>query len=242
MAKRPVGDAERRVDSLADLRLSEHTLDEILGHVGHIGVATLEGWDAAGTTLVHGRKVATFGITHESVKAIDQAQYDAGKGPCVDALGGEVHYFDGQSDQPRWRQFAEAAADCGIYSVASFPLKLDDEVIGALNFYSGERDALRPGQREEGLLFAGQAAVALANAKEFAAQGVQVKQLEDGLQTRAMIGQATGLLMAQEGLTSEEAFQKLVYVSQTSNLKLRDIARRFVDAWEEKAKGEHAVN
>ncbi|MDQ3914999.1 MAG: GAF and ANTAR domain-containing protein [Actinomycetota bacterium] len=235
MIQRPVGQVERPVDSLADLRLSENTLDSILGHIGRIGVATLEGWDAAGTTMVEGDKVATFGITDDRVESVDQAQYATGKGPCVDALGGDTQYFDGTDVEPRYRTFAEAAAEAGIYSVVSFPLKLDDKVMGALNFYSSERDSLRPGQREEGALFAAQAAVALANARDFQEREIQIDQLEDGLQTRAMIGQATGLLMAQEGLTSDEAFQKLVHVSQTSNLKLREIARRYVEAWEKKA-------
>lgn len=60
-------------------------------------------------------------------------------------------------------------------------------------------------------------------------------QLEEALLTRTVIGQATGLLMAQEGLTSEEAFARLVRVSQNANLKLRDIAQRYVDTWEDKA-------
>jgi hypothetical protein len=34
----------------------------------------------------------------------------------------------------------------------SFPLKLDGDTLGALSFYSKERDALRAGQREEGQL------------------------------------------------------------------------------------------
>ena len=236
MSQRPFGEVERPVNSLADLRLSENTLDSILGHVGRLGVATLDGWEAAGTSIVERDKVATYGITDDRVKAVDQLQYEISRGPCVDALTGETQYFDGTNVEPRLRTFAESAAEQGIYSVVSFPLKLDGEVMGALNFYSGERDALRPGQREEGSLFAAQAAVALANAQDFKAQEAQIKQLEDGLQTRAMIGQATGLLMAQEGMTSDEAFQKLVHVSQTSNLKLRDIARRYVDAWEEKTK------
>ncbi len=117
----------------------------------------------------------------------------------------------------------------------SFPLKLCDEVIGALNFYSRERDALRRGQREEGSLFAAQAAVAVANAKSYSDAATAVSQLKDALESRTMIGQATGLLMALEGMTSDEAFQKLVYVSQNSNLKLRDIARRYVEAWEKRA-------
>lgn len=63
---------------------------------------------------------------------------------------------------------------------------------------------------------------------------VHEMQLEEALATRTTIGQAVGLLMAQEALTSDEAFTKLVHVSQNANIKLRDIAQRYVDAWEEK--------
>ncbi len=63
---------------------------------------------------------------------------------------------------------------------------------------------------------------------------VQTSQLEEALESRTTIGQAIGLLMAHEGLRPDEAFQKLVRVSQNANIKLRDIAARYLDAWEEK--------
>lgn len=236
MAKRPVGHVRHAVSSLADLRLSSETLDSILGHVGRLGVEALDGWDAAGTSLVEGDTVATFGSTDERVDAVDRGQYGSGRGPCVDALDGETQYFNGDDIKPAWRQFAEVAADAGIYSVFSFPMMLEDEVIGAINFYSSERQALRPGQHEEGLLFAAQAAVAVSNARELLNKQAEVDQLSEGIKTRTIIGQATGLLMAQEGLTSEEAFQKLVQISQTTNVKLREIASSYVKSWEEKQK------
>lgn len=236
MTDRPSGEVERSVGSLAEIKFSEETLDSMLGRVGDLGVAALQGWDAAATCLVERDRVATFGVTDDRIKDVDQQQYDTGKGPCVDAMKtGEIQYFNGTSVEPRWRQFAETAADHDIYSVLSFPLRIDGEMRGALNFYSRERDAARPGQREEGSVFAAQAAVALANVKEMQTKEQQIGQLEEGLQTRTMIGQATGLLMAQEGLTSEEAFQKLVKVSQASNVKLREIAQRYVESWETKA-------
>jgi hypothetical protein len=232
VAERPVGQVSHEVNSLADLRLSSETLDSILGHVGRIGVEALEGWDAAGTSLVEGDKVATYGSTSEKVDAVDRGQYDSGRGPCVDALGGHVQYFDGDEIKPEWRQFAETAGDAGIYSVMSFPLMIEEEVIGAINFYSSERQALRPGQREEGLLLAAQGAVAIYNARELMSKKAEVEQLSEGIKTRTIIGQATGLLMAQEALTSEEAFQKLVQISQKTNVKLREIAAGYVEAWE----------
>jgi hypothetical protein len=235
MAERPKGHTEQPINSLSELELSGQTLDSVLRHIGHVGVGALEGWDAAAATLVEGDKVATFGGTDDRVLSIDQQQYDSRRGPCVDALGGETQYLNGEDIKPAWRQVADAAAKEGIYSIVSFPLKNKNEVIGALNFYSRERDALRPGQREEGSLFAAHAAVALGNTKEFLERGEKTEQLEEALKTRTIIGQATGLLMAQEGMTSDEAFQKLVSVSQNANLKLRDIAQRYVSAWEEKS-------
>jgi transcriptional regulator with GAF, ATPase, and Fis domain len=234
---RPTGRIERPINSLAELELSDQTLDSVLGHIGDLGVTALEGWDAAGTTLVEGDKVATFGRTHPTVDVIDQYQYDSKSGPCVDASKGDIHYFDGESDKPSWRQFREVAAENNVYSVVSFPLKIKDQMVGALNFYSKERDALRPGQREEGMLFAAQASVTLSNAKAFADKSAELDQLKEGLQTRTMIGQATGLLMGQEGLSSDEAFQKLVHLSQNTNVKLREIAQRYVETWENRVQG-----
>lgn len=235
MQERPKGQLDERVNSIAELELEGQTLDTLTAHVGRLGVQTLDGWDAAAVSLATGHEVATYGATDERVNPVDQTQYDTNKGPCIDALKvGEIQYLDGTSVEPKWRQFAETAADHDVYSVLSFPLWLKGEVIGALNFYSHERDAVRPGHREEGSLFAAQAAVAISNARALLAKDEQVGQLEEGLQSRTMIGQATGLLMAQEGLSSDEAFQKLVHVSQNANIKLREIAQRYVEAWEQR--------
>ena len=235
MSERPSRRVERPINSLADLQLSDETRDSVLGHIGRLGVDALEGWDIAATTLVEANKVTTYGATDDRINSVDQSQYEAWRGPCVDALEkDEAQYFDGTNVEPSWRQFADVAGDAGIYSVLSFPLRLDGEIMGALNFYSEERDALRQGQLEEGYLFAAQAAVTLANMRTLSERDEQVAQLQAGLETRTLIGQATGLLMAQEGVSSAEAFQKLVKASQGTNLKLRDIAKRFVDAWEEK--------
>lgn len=232
MTERAEGRLARPLSSLAELQLSGTTLDAIVHQIGEMGVATLTGWHACAASVIEGDKVATFGASDGKLNPVDQHQYDTMKGPCVDALAGEIQYYDGTNERPRWRQFAEAAADAGIYSVVSFPMKLGGDTFGALNFYSREREALRKGQREEGQLFAAQAAVAVANAKAYTDKATQVQQLQDALKTRTIIGQATGLLMAQEGLTSEEAFHRLVQVSQKSNVKLRDIAQGYVEAWE----------
>lgn len=235
---RPTGELSHDLSSLVELDFSAHTLDATLSHVGRLALMELHGWDAAGTTLVERTTAITFGATDDVLTPVDQSQYDLEEGPCLDAFRtGSVHHFTSSASEQRWPRFEAAAHEAGIHSVLSFPLQRKDEFIGALNFYARSPDALQEGHRDTGLMFAAQAAVMLSNAKGYHSQAQMIQQLEDGLQTRTVIGQAVGLLMAQDGLTSDEAFQKLGTVSQNANIKLREIATRYVDAFEGKLRG-----
>ncbi|HTY32490.1 MAG TPA: PAS and ANTAR domain-containing protein [Mycobacterium sp.] len=54
--------------------------------------------------------------------------------------------------------------------------------------------------------------------------------LEAVADARARIEQAKGVLMAAYGITAQRAFEILVWRSQEMNLKVRDLAGRFLDA------------
>ena len=233
--ERASGEIREDITSLAELVFSKESLDSVLRHVGELGLESMEGWDAAGVTLGNKGLVETYGSTDDAVDRIDQVQYDdPANGPCVDAmLQGTRFYLEDAAADDRWSRFSEAAQREGIQAVLSMPLK-DGESFGALNFYARRADPLREGQVQNAELFAAQAAVVLLNARAHTSQEQVIAQLNEGLQTRTLIGQATGILMGQEGLSSEEAFAKLVHISQTSNIKLREIAERFVSSWEGK--------
>jgi len=53
-------------------------------------------------------------------------------------------------------------------------------------------------------------------------------QLRAALTSRATIDQAKGILMATHGGTPEDAFNRLVRMSQNSNVPLRDVAKAIV--------------
>ncbi|MEV3852952.1 ANTAR domain-containing protein [Streptomyces sp. NPDC050095] len=63
------------------------------------------------------------------------------------------------------------------------------------------------------------------------------EQLTEAMRTRDLIGQATGLLMAHQQVDAAQAFAHLVRTSQQENIKLRDLAQRYVEA---AAPGRHA--
>jgi ANTAR domain len=56
----------------------------------------------------------------------------------------------------------------------------------------------------------------------------KVEQLERGLSSRTVIGQAQGILIERHQVTPDEAFGILVQASQTSNRKLREVAADLV--------------
>jgi AmiR/NasT family two-component response regulator len=55
------------------------------------------------------------------------------------------------------------------------------------------------------------------------------ENLAEAMKSRAAIEQAKGILVAEHNIDPDQAFQMLVRVSQQSNTKLRDVARRLVD-------------
>ncbi len=91
--------------------------------------------------------------------------------------------------------------------------------MGALNLYSKQRDAFDDEAVAVGSVFATHAAVALAGAQ-------QDEQMQRALQGRDVIGQAKGILMAQQDVSADEAFDILRRASQRMNIKLRELAER----------------
>lgn len=64
---------------------------------------------------------------------------------------------------------------------------------------------------------------------------VREAHMEEALKTRALIGQAMGILMVHKRCTADEAFETLKDVSQNTNVKLREVAARLVAAADERA-------
>lgn len=56
----------------------------------------------------------------------------------------------------------------------------------------------------------------------------QIENLQAALETRHIIGLAQGILMCRYGLTEDQAFAYLSRISQDSNVRVRELARRLV--------------
>jgi hypothetical protein len=57
----------------------------------------------------------------------------------------------------------------------------------------------------------------------------EVAHLRAALESRDVIGQAKGILMERHGIGADEAFARLVQMSQSGNAKVREIAENLVE-------------
>jgi GAF domain-containing protein len=185
-------------------------------------VDNVPGAQFAGISVVEAhRKVSSRAWTDEIVRAADHAQYEAGQGPCLDAVYAEqtVRLPDMRAEQ-RWPEFTARAVELGVKSMLSLQLYVSGDNLGALNLYSRSSDAFNDESEQVGLLLASHAAVAMAGAQ-------REEQLLQAMATRDLIGQAKGILMERYKITASLAFTLLIRASQNTNIKIRDIAENL---------------
>ena len=220
-------------DSFAALSaffVGDSTMESTLQRVAELACSAVPGTRCVGMTLrMPNGKPATTVFNDPDVPEIDQAQYDANSGPCLDAMRtGEAQRIDSTPNDTMWREFSDACVRHGICSTLSLPLTVESETSGALNLYAGEANAFGPENTRTAALFAAQAAVVIANATAYWGARAKAEQLEATLVSRAVIEQAKGIIMSTVRCSADEAFQLLVQQSQQQNRKLKDVATEIV--------------
>jgi GAF domain-containing protein len=210
---------------------SEETVERALALITELTERTVRSASAVSVTLVGKDGAFTPNASETVARTLDQKQYDAGKGPCLEAFA-ERRVFNVvlKDHDDRWPALVEAAAAAGIGSSLSLPLMAGERAMGALNIYSADTRHFDEGEERTAALLAEQAGSVLGNAVAFADTTTLNGQLLDALATRDLIGQAKGILMEREGCDANEAFDILRRASQRTNHKLRDIAVQLVDS------------
>ncbi len=151
-------------------------------------------------------------------------------GPGSDAAAqGSAQVVRSLIVEKRWPEFTNRALYCGAQSVLACPLSGDGQVIGSVVFYSSQEAAFGSHQAAIAQAFADSAAVLLSNARIYEAATALSAQLNEALQSRAVIDQAKGILMVTQGGSADEAFEKIKSISQTTNIKVRELAQQIVD-------------
>jgi GAF domain-containing protein len=225
-----MSDFNERLARIARELVSEPDMQHTLQGVVEAAAQNLDGEVWASVSLVKDRReVQTPAASDDRADRADQLQYELEEGPCLDAIWEqETFQIDDMSADERYPRWTRAVAEqTGIRSSLSLQLFTDAEQnsLGGLNLYSPQPSAFDAETRAEALAFAAQAAVALRSAQT-------EENLRSGMATRNLIGMAQGILIERLRLTPDQAFAVLSRLSQESNVKLREVARRLVQTGE----------
>jgi len=190
---------------------------------------------AAGLLLAdpHG-ELRVVAASSEAARLLELFQLQNDQGPCLDCFrtGRLVQAADLAAAAVRWPRFAPAARQAGFGAVQALPMRLREQVIGALNLFRADAGALAPADIRVGQALADVATISLLHERSMRHSETLNEQLQAALNSRVVIEQAKGKLAERLGVDMDQAFTLLRDRARTSNRRLSDMARAFIDGTE----------
>jgi GAF domain-containing protein len=191
----------------------------------------LFGVDAAGIQLAGADgALGVAGASDGTARGAELLQQTFGEGPCLDAhrTGREQLVEDLGADE-RWPAFSRVAGRLGVRASFSFPLRVRDAHLGALNLFRREPGPLAPADLAGARTLACLASVGMVNAQVVADQAALTRQLQTALDSRVIIEQAKGVVAAGNSLDMDHAFAVIRRHARDRGARIHAIAQQIVD-------------
>jgi transcriptional regulator with GAF, ATPase, and Fis domain len=170
----------------------------------------------------------------EAARLLELFQIQNDQGPCLDCFraGQPVDSADLAAATHRWPRFAPAAQQAGFAAVQALPMRLREQVIGALNLFRAAPGSFDPADVRLGQAMADVATISLLHERSMRHSDTLNEQLQTALNSRVLIEQAKGKLAERLGLDMDQAFGLLRDYARARNLRLSDVAQAFIDGSE----------
>jgi len=192
--------------------------------------------DGAGVTVMVSPTVRdSVHATDLVAVALEQWQLAFGEGPCVDAFtrGRPVLIADLAAADPRarWPAFTPAALDTGARALFALPLQIGAIRLGVVDLYRARPGPLTPDEVVDALAFADIAAMVLLDGEAgMPPDMAELAWQRDGPTAHhARVHQATGVILAQLGVSAEVAFARLRAHAYAEDRQLGEVARDVVE-------------
>jgi transcriptional regulator with GAF, ATPase, and Fis domain len=215
---------------VADTLVDDFDLIEFL-HVVTSRTTELVNTAAAGLLLAdHRGQLQFMAASTEEARLLELFQVQIHEGPCQDAFrsGTAVLNADLTGASGRWPSFAPRAVSAGYVSVHAFPLRLRNEVIGALNLFGTGLGNLDPDDAQIIQALADIATIGILQERSIHRGEVLTEQLQSALNSRVVIEQAKGVVAQLHDVSVAEAFQVLRAHARRTRQRLVDVAAAVV--------------
>jgi transcriptional regulator with GAF, ATPase, and Fis domain len=219
---------------LADTLVDEFDVVDFL-HQVTFRCAKVLGASAAGVLLTDQRgALRVVAASTEQTRLLELLQLQTNQGPCPECFhaGRAIAVADLSTAADRWPDFVTEAQKAGFVSVHALPMRLRNEIIGALNLFGSEpvaldRDTIRLGQA-----MADVATIGLLQARAIRQRETLAEQLQTALNSRVVIEQAKGVIAERCRIDMDHSFTLLRDTARASNRQLSELARAVVDGSE----------
>ncbi|WP_345514292.1 GAF and ANTAR domain-containing protein, partial [Phytohabitans houttuyneae] len=152
------------------------------------------------------------------------------EGPCLDAYrtAAPVINTDLRGAGPRWPRFAPHATAAGYRSVHAFPLRLRNEVIGALGVFGNDVGDFDDTDAQIVQALTDVAAIGLLQQRAISRGEILTEQLQGALNSRIVIEQAKGAIAQAHNVDVDVAFNLIRAYARRNNRRLNDVANLII--------------
>jgi transcriptional regulator with GAF, ATPase, and Fis domain len=217
---------------LADTMVADFDVIDFLHMLTDRSVRLLAA-SAAGVVLADPRgELRVAAASSEAAELVELFQIQNDEGPCLDCFrtGKPVSAAGLSAQDRRWPRFGAAAAQAGFDAVEALPMRLRDQVIGALNLFRASSGTFDPVDLRIGQALADVATIGLLQDRYVRRSEAVAEQLQGALNSRVVIEQAKGKLAERLSVDMDRAFGLLRDYARNNNQQLTDVARNFVDS------------
>lgn len=172
---------------------------------------------------------STIGASDTVAARVEELQFELGEGPHWEALssGQAVLVPDVAENGHSWPVFGAAVLELGVGALFAFPLAMGAVTVGVVDMYRSapgqlDADALRTARSLAASTAGTVLRLAARSASEDAPPGALVPEL------RRVVHQATGMILAQLGVSATEAFSRLQAHAFSTGESVESVAHRVV--------------
>ena len=215
----------------ADTFVAEYDVVEFLHRLAERCIEFVAASEAGIMLAEANGTLAYVASSSERMRLIELFELQHEEGPCLDAYrtGVAVHADISDDADTRWPHFAPHAREVGFQSVSALPMRLRDDVIGALNLFSPVAGPLSSEDQQVAQALTDVATIGILQERALHDGQVVTAQLQGALASRVVIEQAKGILAQSAHVSVDDAFKLLRAYARNHNALLSQTANKIID-------------
>lgn len=222
-------DVRAALGELGRFRFGEMQVEDALHEIVRTTHAVFN-VDGAGLMLIDSeQQLRSVAASDDRLAHLEELQIEHSEGPCIAAYEDkQLVGVDDLTADTRWPKFSDAAVSRRVRAVLASPLPYNQDAVGVVAVLSEDRHPWSPEGELALLAFTDLAALMIASMMQGQEQSELAAQLQTALNSRAIIEQAKGVLIGQQGLSAHEAYEQLRAQARSQRRKLAAVSADLV--------------